>query len=89
MTYLNLFRYYWGSHEAVRQLRDIAKAHNRTADFREWDAAEIALTEKMRPEFEEALRINREHDQEMEQRYSDNKTRKGSGSVFQRKAPRR
>ena len=61
--------YYWGLHEALRQLRDTAKALNRNAEFREWDKAERDLTEKMKPEIAEALRINREHDAEMERLY--------------------
>jgi tetratricopeptide (TPR) repeat protein len=65
--------YYWGLHEALRQLRDTAKALNRTAEFREWDKAERNLTEKMKPEIEEALRINREHDAEMEKLYGKKK----------------
>ncbi|MCI0540889.1 MAG: hypothetical protein L0Z50_37285 [Verrucomicrobiales bacterium] len=65
--------YYWGIHEALRQLRDTAKALNRTAEFREWDKAERDLTEKMRPEIAEARRINREHDEEMEQLYGKKK----------------
>ncbi len=61
--------YYWGRHEALRQLRDVAKALGNRADERHWDEAEKALAARMKPEVEEALRINREHDAEMERLY--------------------
>jgi hypothetical protein len=61
--------YYWGRHEALRQLRDAAKALGNRADEKHWDEAEKALAAKMQPEIEEALRINREHDEEMERLY--------------------
>ncbi|HEV7405572.1 MAG TPA: hypothetical protein VGO11_21685, partial [Chthoniobacteraceae bacterium] len=61
--------YYWGRHEALRQLRDAAKALGNRADETHWDEAEKALAAKMKPEIEEALRINREHDAEMERLY--------------------
>lgn len=61
--------YYWGHHAALRQLRDTHTALGHTAEAREWSAAEQALTEKMAPEIAEALRINKEHDAEMEKLY--------------------
>jgi tetratricopeptide (TPR) repeat protein len=61
--------YYWGIHEAVRQLRDTAKSLNRTAEFREWDKAERDLTKKMQPKIAAALEINRQHDAKMERLY--------------------
>jgi tetratricopeptide (TPR) repeat protein len=58
--------YYWGLHEALRQLRDTAKVLGRIAEFREWDKAERDLAAKMKPEIEEALKINRKHDAEVQ-----------------------
>jgi uncharacterized membrane protein YccC len=66
--------YYWGRHEALRQLRDAAKALGNRADARHWDEAEQALAARMQPEIEEALRINREHDEEMERLYGGPKS---------------
>ncbi|MDZ4404165.1 toll/interleukin-1 receptor domain-containing protein [Prosthecobacter sp.] len=65
--------YYWGRHEALRQLRDAAQASGNRADEKHWDEAEKALAAKMQPEIEEALRINREHDTEMEKLYGKKK----------------
>lgn len=65
--------YYWGRHEALRQLRDAAKAVGSRADEKHWDEAEQALAARMKPEIEEALRINREHDAEMERLYGGSK----------------
>ncbi len=53
--------YYWGRHEALRQLRDTAKASGSRADEMLWDEAERELTAKMKPEIEEAVRIHREN----------------------------
>lgn len=63
--------YYWGRHEALRQLRDAAHALGHRADAQHWDEAEKSLAAKMQPEIEEALRINREHDAEMERLYGN------------------
>jgi len=68
--------YYWGLHEALRQLRDTAKALNRTAEFREWDKAERDLTQKMQPEIAAALEINRRHDAKMKRLYRKKKKRR-------------
>jgi len=64
--------YYWGRHEALRQLRDAAHALGHRADAQHWDEAEKALAAKMKPEIEEALRINHDHDREMEKLYGKN-----------------
>ena len=69
--------YYWGRHEALRQLRDAAYALDHRADAQLWDQAEKALAAKMQPEIEEALRINREHDAEMEKLYRKKKPKRG------------
>ncbi|MEM7201750.1 MAG: hypothetical protein AAF628_15895 [Planctomycetota bacterium] len=61
--------YYWGRHEALRQLRDAARDLGNHADQRHWDDAEEQLADKMKPEIEEALRINREHDAAMDRAY--------------------
>ena len=61
--------YYWGRHEALRQLRDAAKALGNRADERHWDEAERALAAKMQPRIQEALEIEHAHDHEMEQLY--------------------
>jgi len=61
--------YYWGHHESLRQLRDTHQALGHAAEARQWSDAEQALTARMAPEIEEALRINREHDADMEKLY--------------------
>ena len=54
----------WGRHEALRQLRAAARDLGDHADQKHWDEAE-----KLQPEIEEALRISREHDEEMARKY--------------------
>jgi tetratricopeptide (TPR) repeat protein len=61
--------YYWGRHEALRQLCDAAKALRDRPMEKHWDEAEKEVAARMKPEIEEALRINREHDAEMEKLY--------------------
>jgi tetratricopeptide (TPR) repeat protein len=61
--------YYWGRHEALRQLRDSCQAAGKTADAAAWDEAERELTRRMAPEIAAALEINRRHDKEMERLY--------------------
>ena len=68
--------YYWGRHEALRQLRDAAKALGNRADEKHWDDAEKELAARMQPEIEEALRITREHDAAMEKLYGGKKKKK-------------
>lgn len=63
--------YYWGHHEALRQLRDACRELHDDANFNFWNDAEQALTEKMAPEIAEAIRINKEHDAEMEKLYGE------------------
>lgn len=65
--------YYWGRHEALRQLRDSCRAAGKTADAAEWDRAEQELTRLMAPEIAAALEINRKHDEEMERLYGKGK----------------
>jgi hypothetical protein len=62
-------RYYWGRHEALRQLRHAAKASGRRADERHWDEAEKELSNHMQPSIKEALEIEHAHDREMEEIY--------------------
>ena len=63
--------YYWGRHEALRQLRDAAKALGNRADEHHWAEAERALAAKMQPLIQEALEIERAHDREMEKLYGN------------------
>jgi tetratricopeptide (TPR) repeat protein len=61
--------YYWGRHEALRQLRDAAKALGNRADENHWNEAEKELSKRMEPLIKEALEIEHAHDREMEKRY--------------------
>jgi tetratricopeptide (TPR) repeat protein len=61
--------YYWGRHEALRQLRDIAKASGNRADEKHWTEAEQELSRRMQPLVKEALEIEHAHDREMEDLY--------------------
>jgi hypothetical protein len=61
--------YYWGRQEAFRQLRNAAKALRNRADEKQWDEAENELATRMKPEFDEARRINQQHDRRMEDLY--------------------
>ncbi len=65
--------YYWGHHEALRQLRDTHRALGHAAETRQWDEAEQALAQTMAPEFAAALEIHRQHDAEMEKLYGRKK----------------
>ena len=68
--------FYWGLHESLRQLRDAAKALNRSAEFREWDKAERDLTSETQLKIAAALKTNRRHDAEMERLYGRIRKRK-------------
>jgi tetratricopeptide (TPR) repeat protein len=61
--------YYWGRHEALRQLRDAAKALGNRADEKHWEEAEQELSKRMQPLIKEALGIEHAHDREMEKLY--------------------
>jgi hypothetical protein len=57
--------YYWGRHEALRQLRNGAKALGARADENLWGQAEEELADQMKPELEEAIRFHRQHLEEV------------------------
>ena len=61
--------YYWGHHEALRQLRDTHRALGHAAETRQWDDAEQALAQTIAPEIAAALEINRQHDAKMKRLY--------------------
>lgn len=65
--------YYWGRHEALRQLRDAAKTIGHSADERHWDEAEQELSKRMQPLIKEALEIEHAHDREMAKLYGKKK----------------
>jgi tetratricopeptide (TPR) repeat protein len=68
--------YYWGRHEALRQLRDASKASGSRADEKHWEEAEQQLSKRMQPLIEEALGIEHAHDREMEKLYGKKKSTK-------------
>jgi tetratricopeptide (TPR) repeat protein len=65
--------YYWGRHEAFRQLRDAAKASGSRADEKHWDEAEQVIGKRIQPLIKEALEIEHAHDREMKKLYGRNK----------------
>lgn len=67
--------YYWGRHEALRQLRDAAKASGNRADEKLWDEAEQELSKLMQPLIREAFEIEHAHDRKMEKLYGKRKAR--------------
>jgi tetratricopeptide (TPR) repeat protein len=61
--------YYWGRHEALRRLRDAAKAIGNGADEKHWGEAEQELSRRMQPLIKEALEIEHAHDHDMKKLY--------------------
>lgn len=61
--------YYWGRHEALRQLRDTARACRSLADEKHWSEAEQELSKRMQLLIKEAIEIEHAHDREMEKLY--------------------
>jgi tetratricopeptide (TPR) repeat protein len=65
--------YYWGHHEAIRQLCDTHRRLGHAAEARQWEEAERALTRRMAPEIAAALGIHRQHEAEMKRLYDRRK----------------
>ena len=68
--------YYWGRHEALRQLIAAYTAAKKPTDAAEWTKAERALAEQMKPEIAKAVAINQDHDKAMAKLYGKKKRKK-------------